>query len=164
VDFTSPVLVDDVPFDAPRRAARPSAQTSTSGRAKAGIREIIGVLAIFTLAFTVTGDRKRRRMTVPEQNPHMAAIAASGETTPAAPSSSPPETALREPPTFSPDAAAPAEAATPDGSSPVAARTAAPPVPRASVLHRKPHVATTTANGLSKPKWLLHPANVDNPY
>lgn len=48
---------------------------------------------------------------------------------------------------------------------PAATATLAPDVrPKPPIVHRKPAGATTTAGGPSKPKWLLHPAKVDNPY
>jgi hypothetical protein len=165
VDFTSPVLVDDVRLDAPRRAAEPSAPSSTSRRATPGIREIVAALAIVTVAFTITGDRARRRTKAPEQRPNVATMVATAEATPATPVTAPPETPLRESTTPISEPATTSEAMTPDASPPVAARTATPPAPtRASVVHKKLPVVTTTASALSKPKWLLKPAKVDNPY
>jgi uncharacterized protein (TIGR02266 family) len=165
VDFTSPVLVDDVRLDAPRPAAEPSAPSSTSRRATPGIREIVAALAILTVAFTITADRARRRPKAAEQRPNVATMAAATEATPATPVSAPPETPLQQLPTPISEPAATSEAMTPDASPPVAARAAAPPAPtRASVVHKKLPVETTTASALSKPKWLLKPGKVDNPY
>jgi hypothetical protein len=92
-------------------------------------------------------------------------MAAATEATPATPVSAPPETPLQQLPTPISEPAATSEAMTPDASPPVAARAAAPPAPtRASVVHKKLPVETTTASALSKPKWLLKPGKVDNPY
>jgi hypothetical protein len=167
VDFTSPVLIHDARLDAPRRAAEPSAPHSTGRRATAGIREIVGALAIVTVAFTINGDRPRRQTKAPEHRPTLTTVVATAEATPSTPVPGPPETARQQSPSPSAisEPAATSEAATPDASPPVAARTVAPLAPtRASVLHGKLPVVTTTASALSKPKWLLKPAKVDNPY
>jgi uncharacterized protein (TIGR02266 family) len=165
VDFTCPVLIEDIRFDALRRAAEPPAPSVRARRATAGVREIVGALMVLTVAFAFAGDRSRRRPRAPEPSPNVTTAATASEARPS-PISAPPAASREQPPaaTPSPEPAATSELATPDASPPVAPRTGPPLIPRANVVRKKPPAATTSATGLSKPKWLLKPAKADNPY
>jgi hypothetical protein len=175
VDYTSPVLIDDDLLTKPRHeppppapatpAAEPSTPTSARRSARAGIRALVGVVALSTLVLTVTGDRMRRRMMAPLAASSVVTIAATAEATPPALQSSPRETGPGEAPIPSPSAEPPvtSEAAAPDESS-VSERASSPKAPRGAVLRRNPPVVPTKPSIMPKPHWLLKPAKVDNPY